>query len=256
MSAASPGVWCVYCLCNIKCAIVCVTLNAPLFVWHDAFICATWRIHRCDTAHSYVWHDSFICVTRRIYACDTAHSYARHDSLICVTRLIQMCDATHSYVWHDSFIRAASVIRCVCYTHMSESSHALRHTSTRCNTLQLYSNPHCNYIPIHHWCDACVMCVTWLTHMCVMTHPYVWHNSFIFVTWYVVCVTRFVYTNASWRVTCRVRDVCDIRVTCRMRDMIRVHECVMTCDMSCAWCMRHTCDMSCAWHDSFTCATW
>ena len=188
MSAASPGVWCVCCLCNIvmthdswlmthdswlthlsdmthlyvwyeswvlrlleyDACIVCVILNAPLFVWHDAFICATWRIHRCDTAHSYVWHDSFICVTRRIYACDTAHSYARHDSLICVTRLIQMCDATHSYVWHDSFIRAASVIRCVCYTHMSESSHTLRHTSTRCNTLQLYSNPHCNYIPIYH----------------------------------------------------------------------------------------------------------
>ena len=33
------------------------------YVWHDSFICVTWRIHMCDMTHSYVWHDSFICAT-------------------------------------------------------------------------------------------------------------------------------------------------------------------------------------------------
>ena len=41
-----------------------------------------------------------------------------------------------------------------------------------------------------------------------MTHSYVCHDAFICVTWHVVCVTWFVYTNASWRVTYRLRDVC------------------------------------------------
>jgi len=27
------------------------------------------------------------------------------------------------------------------------------------------------------------VCVTWLIHMCDMTHSYVWHDSFICVTW-------------------------------------------------------------------------
>jgi len=32
------------------------------------------------------------------------------------------------------------------------------------------------------WHDSFI-CVTWLIHMCDMTHSYVWHDSFICVTW-------------------------------------------------------------------------
>jgi len=32
------------------------------------------------------------------------------------------------------------------------------------------------------WHDS-LICVTWLTHMCDMTHSYVWHDSLICVTW-------------------------------------------------------------------------
>jgi len=42
-------------------------------VWHDAFICVTWRIHTCDMSHSYVWHDAFTCVTWHTHMCDMTH---------------------------------------------------------------------------------------------------------------------------------------------------------------------------------------
>jgi len=32
------------------------------------------------------------------------------------------------------------------------------------------------------WHDSSI-CVTWLIHKCGMTHPYVWHDSYISVTW-------------------------------------------------------------------------
>jgi len=34
------------------------------------------------------------------------------------------------------------------------------------------------------WHDS-LICVTWLIHMCHMTHTYVWHDSFICVTWLI-----------------------------------------------------------------------
>jgi len=44
----------------------------------------TWLIDMCDMVHSYVWHDAFICETWRI------QMYERHDSFKC------MCDMTHA----------------------------------------------------------------------------------------------------------------------------------------------------------------
>ena len=88
---------------------------------------------------------------------------------------------------------------------------------------------------MNHMCDTCV---TWLIHMRVVTHAYVWHDPFICVTWLILM-------------------------------------CGMTHDDSCPtyeWIMSHTwksrathtnalirmCDMthSYAWHDSFVCVTW
>ena len=37
-------------------------------------------------------------------------------------------------------------------------------------------------IHIYVWHDS-IICVTWLIHMSDMTHSYVWHDSFICVTW-------------------------------------------------------------------------
>ena len=46
-------------------------------------------------------------------------------------------------------------------------------------------------------------CVTWLIHMCDMTHSYVWHDSFICETWLIVQGTAPVlYTIHSYTTSC------------------------------------------------------
>ena len=71
------------------------------------------------------------------------------------------------------------------------------------------------------------MCVTWLIHVCDMTHSCVWHDSFMCVTWLI-----------------------------HVWDMI--HSCVWHDPFMCVTWLIHVCDMthSCVWHDSFTCVTW
>jgi len=94
-------------------------------VWHDSFICVTWRIHMCDMTHSYVWHDSFICVT---------HSYAWHDSIARVIYRegilgVLPAVALHNtiwliHVWYDSIM---------CVIHLwSISGVAWRSVAWRC----------------------------------------------------------------------------------------------------------------------------
>ena len=47
------------------------------------------------------------------------------------------------------------------------------------------------------WHDSFI-CVTWLIHMCDMTHSYVWHDSFIYV-WHdsFICVTWLIHIHTS-----------------------------------------------------------
>ena len=115
-------------------------------------------------------------------------------------------------------------------------------------------------------------CVMWLSPVCDMTHAYVWHDSFICVTWLdhtrtPACVTRLLY-------------VCDMTLVCVWHDScICVTWLIHMCDMThtYAWhdsfiCVTHSCtcvtrlnhtntclyDMTpvCAWNDSCTCVTW
>ena len=74
---------------------------------------------------------------------------------------------------------------------------------------------------------ASFLCVTCLIHMCDMTHPYVWHDSFTCVTWHI--------------------DMCDMNRPNVWHDSI-----------ICVTWIIHMCDMthSYVWHDSFTCVTW
>ena len=126
------------------------------FVWHDAFMCVTWRFHVCAMASSYVWCDSLISVWRHIHIwkrlmhmCvkknqrhgpgviwSLAHSCIRRRVTIThphgVTWLVHVCDMPHSSVWRDWFVR-----------------------------------------------------VTWRIHMWDMSHSYAWYNSFICVIWLI-----------------------------------------------------------------------
>jgi len=97
-------------------------------------------------------------------------------------------------------------------------------------------------------CHDSFICVTWLIHMCVMTHSYVWHvyicvmthsyvwhESFICVTWIIhMCVMTYSYV-------CHDSFICVTWL---------IHMCVMT--HSYVWHV-HMCVMthSYVWHDSF-----
>jgi len=61
------------------------------YVWHDSFVCVTWRTLMCDMTHLCVWHDALLCVTWLICVCDmTLHMCAMTNS--------HTWDMTHSYV--------------------------------------------------------------------------------------------------------------------------------------------------------------
>ena len=66
------------------------------------------------------------------------------------------------------------------------------------------------------------MYVTWLIHVCDMTHSCVWHDSFMYVTWLI--------------------QICDM-----------THSCVWHDSFMYVTRLIHVCDMthSCMWHDSF-----
>jgi len=113
-----------------------------------------------------------------------------------------MRDMTHSNIWRDPFI-------CVTW-HTPQGG---RHDS---------------FIP-----------VTWLIHMCDMTHSYVWHDSFTCVTWLI-----------------HVRDMTQSYV--RYDSFICVTWLIHMCDMTHSTgrpchCALH---LPLRWHDSFICVTW
>jgi len=87
---------------------------------------------------------------------------------------------------------------------------------------------------------------TQLIHMCDMTHSYVWHDSFICLTWLI--------------------HMCDMTHSYVWHDSFVCVTCIHTCDMTHSYAWRaficvtwliHTCDMSHSyvWHDSFVCVT-
>jgi len=114
------------------------------------------------------------------------------------------------------------------------------------------------------------ICVTWLIHMCDMTHSHVWHDSFTYVTWPIrMCGTThsYVWHDSSICVTWLIH-MCDVAHSHMWHGSFicvtwLIHVCDMThsyvtwlihmCDMT-----LHMCDMthSYVWHGSFTCVTW
>jgi len=184
---------------------------------NDALICMTWLIY--VMTYSYVWHDAFICMTWLIHVmmyscvkhvCDMAHSYVWHPHS-CAWH-------PHSYVWHDSFIYEACMCVCVCVCVCVCAPRVDRHAT----------------ILICVWHDSFV-CVTWLIHMCDMTHLYVWHDSSI-------CVTRRIHMCSMYM---RL-FVCVRACVCVRAEMYRHPTFWFVCDMTHSY----------MWHDWFICVMW
>ena len=73
----------------------------------------------------------------------------------------------YSEVWHGTF-------KCVIRTLQNTATHCntLQHTATHCSTLIQMRNTTHSYV----WHDSFI-CMTWLIHVLNMTHSYMWHDS-------------------------------------------------------------------------------
>jgi len=173
------------------------------YVWHDSLIRVTWLIG--------IWHDMHPFLAGCTETCRTWLLHIWHDSFTCVTWNIHMsCGCIETFVTrllfgHDSF---------VWFLHKWHDSFVTWHIDMSCG--------------MHR--DLCDMtCVTWLIHMCHMTHSYAWHENLI--------RDLFMSCEVHW-------DLCDM-----------AHSCLWHDSSICVTWLIHMCDtsQSYVWHDSFIC---
>jgi len=167
-----------------------------------------------------------------VIECDTAPSSWMFGSLG------HLCGMTLSYVRRDSFIPGLwgcySVTRPLRHGCFGDNNDVLCRRGLCAGALWYTASSLscvCDMNRSYVWHDSFI-CVTWLIHICDMTRSYVWHDSFMCALW---------YTASS--LSC----VCDMTRSCVWHDAFvcvtwLVHTCAMTRSYVC--------------HDSFICVTW
>ena len=148
------------------------------YVWHDSFICVTWLVDMCDMTHWYVWHDSLICAT--------IHRYLWHDDVPLATGDFQTIPDLQTAT-HCNTSPLYGIFQCV-----AVCCSVLQYVAVFCSVLQCVTVCR-SVIPdlllpwydMTHWFvwHDSFMCVTWFINVCDMTHWRVWHDSLICVTW-------------------------------------------------------------------------
>jgi len=179
----------------------------------------TGLIHRCDVNHSHVWRDSYVLgdvlqrqldstknrvssknyVTWLIHVCDMTQSHVWHDSMTCVTWLNHMCDMTHSYwevsisdglasttVWQrQSRVSNTNYVGWLIYVYEMTQSHVWHSAVTLGHVLHRRFGSVKPEFQIRITSYDSSLGVTWLDHMCDLTHSHVWYDSCICVTWLI-----------------------------------------------------------------------
>jgi len=179
--------------------------------------------HVSDAAYPH-WNESHVCrfrsyveITITVYTSPHSNNILQHTTLLhyysVLQRVAVYCSSViitllHTMLYHVDEESLIVVGNSREYTHTHTHIHAYTHTQTSTRTrththththihthtlsLQLaYDMPHlyvswldhlCGMTHSYVWHDSFI-CVTWLIHMCDMTHSYVWHDSFICVAW-------------------------------------------------------------------------
>jgi len=186
------------------------------YVWHDSLICVTRLTHTYYMTHSYVWHDSFECGTWLTHTYYMTHSSVYINHMNCSIGLWQT-ELHHTaiwvYVWHDSLVCVTWLTHMrrmthVCYmTHSSVYMYQMTHslgpwqTELHHTAIWLYVLHNSLIFVITHsyMLHDSLICFTWLTHVCHMTHSCVSRDSFMCV---YVSHESFLRTMADWH--CRL----------------------------------------------------
>ena len=141
-----------------------------------------WAAWQWVMTRSNVWH----------HMCDMTHPWHRHAPILLRHHHNHMCDMTHSssqsHVWHDSFI---ITITCVTWLiHDIVPPTLLRHRHNHNNDGGLRDESWLIHMVVESWLIDMMVTTTqplplipppW--HTWVVTYSYMWHDSFICVTW-------------------------------------------------------------------------
>jgi len=211
--------------------VYCVLSFLPHW-WHDSFIYVMWLIYMREVALSYTqWLINMYCRSfcTTLHIIDVPHSYAARIWMRAVDQTYKL--VTHKRVtsrkWVISYIRLSHVTyvneSCLPYervvphtglnhvTQVKTYERDMSHIWTRhvkcmtesCHTCHTHQNAmprmsmhHATHLNACEWHDsftreACI-CVTWLNHMCDMTHVRKWDS---FMCDLFICVIYFGHTH-------------------------------------------------------------
>jgi len=252
-----------------KCDRLCFVLSSVtrlMCTWHMTYSCMaqdslTWGtglIHIWHVTHPYLGRDAFVCGTWCIYLHDMTPSIGDTPSVstrsfIYVTWRIRMWDMMLLSTWHTSFHRRHS--QCVdTLTHILHMTHLhVRQNSFVCGTWCFYL---CDVTPSIGSTPTNIYVVpatgTRFIYTWDMTHSYVGHDSFTFVT----CLLSQAAPPPTHTLFSRVGLI--ICVTWLIHTWDMTHSYVGHDSFICGTCLICMRDMthSHVWHDSFIRGTW
>ena len=153
------------------------------------------------------------------------------------------------------------------HTHTHMTHPYMRHDSFICVTwlIHMCAVTHtCDTTHTHNQASLMFSSVTWLIHTRDMTHSYEWHDSFIWVTWLIhmcdmthSCEWHDSFIRVTWLIHMRaVTHMCDMtQLTTRpaLGSSSSTNKDVPVCDMTYLYGDMTHSDM---WHDSFIHVTW